>query len=39
MTTKTIHHVNELFTYKFVETQKLIAGKVVSRSFSEIIAI
>ncbi len=39
MTTKTIHHVNKLFTYKFIETQILISGKVVSRSFSEIKAI
>ncbi len=35
----TIHHVNELFTYKFIETQVIIAGKIVSRSFSEIISI
>ncbi len=39
MKTTTIHHVNENFTYKFIETIKTIAGYVVSRTFSEIKAI
>jgi hypothetical protein len=39
MKTRTIHHVNENFTYKVIETQTLLAGRVVSTKFSEIITL
>lgn len=39
MKTRIIHHVNNDFTYKVIETQVLFIGIVVTTSFSEIITI